>query len=184
MTDTGTARGDLVISGRGAGYRVRRTAVPDLGPDPVTTYLPVKLRGTKPPRRITLTVAGPRQTQRVTVPIRRLRASVPPAGSYEGNGDVSFVVRRGSLVGFRGRVPSTCRYGGLSGPLTPQTFTYTVNRAQIYANGRVHGVDDGADYRVSVLMRLTGAGRATGDFQASTSTCQGNIAFTARRTTR
>lgn len=178
--------GRVRITGRGKGVKVGKVrSATALGPGRATTLsVPVRIRARKA-RKVRLVVRGGGVVARRVIVVRPVKAPPRPrAGRYRSpDGRVTFAVRKGRIVNWRGTMTTRCG-------IAPAPFTYTQNtydfpRRRIPRNGIVQARARGAKYSTSLRLRIAGGKVTRGLFTyAGPGACAASVAFTARRVGR
>lgn len=148
----------LTIKGSGKGIRVASARAPKLDDDSSSSAsIKVRLTGRQKRTRLRIVVTDGSVKAVRTVRVTRVRPPRRPvAGSYRSkSGDVSFMVRRGRVVGWRGTMITRC--GGFPDNFTYTTNTYSHPSTKIPRNGIVQSVDRADLYTTSLRLRIAGS---------------------------
>lgn len=184
IVNPGTAdAAGVVVRGNGKGLQVRRTRVGAVaaGQHSTTATVRVRLQGKRKQSVLRLQVVanGAKAVRRIRV--QRFVPRKPIAGRYVNRKKgISFRVRNGRVVEFRGTIQSQC---GTWPQFTYNTQQWRFPRARIRKDGIVLRTVRTKNRRLDLRMRIVG-GRATqGRFYYTSPAgyCHGSTFFNARR---
>lgn len=175
----------VVINGNGKGLQVKRKRVGTVSTvGSTTTTVRVRLKGKRKKSVLRLRVTGGGAKAARQVKVKRFTPKKPVAGRYVNKKKgISFRVRNGRVVQFRGRIQSQC---GVWPQFRYNTQQWRFPKAKIRKDGIVQKTVRNKNRRLDVRMRIVGRKANLGRFDHSSPDgyCHGSTYFVARRVGR
>ncbi|WP_126688315.1 hypothetical protein [Nocardioides ferulae] len=158
--------------------RVKVGTVPKA--DEVRVQVPITLQA-KRRSKVAVTVSGSGARASRTLAVVPVRPPAKPrAGRYSSDNDVTFRVRKGRVVGWRGQALTSC--GGYPDLPTTSWNMYDFPSTKIPRNGIVDARDKGSNYVSTLRFRIAGGKVTKGHFSYSgPDRCFADLDFTATR---
>lgn len=180
-TGASDARG-VVVSGNGKGVRVTRTRVGAVSTSSGSTAtVRVRLIGRANRAVVRLRVSRGGVAAGRLIRLKRIRPTRPVSGRYRDRaGNVTFRIRNGQVVGFKGKIQSQC---GVWPQFTYNTQQWSFPRTKIRADGIVDRAVRRKNMRLDLRIRVAGRRATQGRFYYSDpgGYCHGSRFFTATR---